>query len=64
MSDDRFTLTAIDSLVEAGMRSNLENHRLLRDDGLILIYSNDELQLVLSEEAWSKMALIRNESDE
>lgn len=62
MSNDRFTLEAIDSFVEMGLKLDFKDPIVLKEDGIVAIKDEWKIIMVMSEAAWEKFIIIRHGS--
>lgn len=63
MSNDRFTLAAIDSLLEHGAKFHFEDPIVQKEDGMVVIKDKGKIMLLMSEAAWQKLIMVRREGE-
>lgn len=64
MSNDRFTLAAIDSLLENGAKFHFEDPVVQKGDGMVVVKDKGKIMLLMSEAAWEKLIMVRRENKE
>jgi len=63
MSNDRFTLAAIDNLLENGAKFHFEDPIVEKKDGMVAIKDRGKIMLLMSEAAWQKLIMVRREGE-
>jgi len=64
MSNDRFTLAAIDNLLENGAKFHFEDPVVQKEDGMVVVKDKGKIMLLMSETAWQKLIMVRRDGKE